>query len=157
VAITGSYTIDGRRSILEIRGTSSVHPIHIRSRSLEGELTFTDGVGTGRLVIPTKTLRGDTPLHDIELRRQLHVRRFPTIEAVVRRLTTSEAEGDITFLGNTQAASGPVTVEEDDDELVITGDAAFDVRAFGLAPPNVLGVKVHPEIDVHIDLVFVRQ
>jgi len=138
--------------MLEIRGTSSVHAIHIRSRALEGELTFADGVGTGKLIVPTKSLHGDTPLHDIELRRKIPPRRFPAIEATVTRLTTTEAAGEIAFFGATQAASGPITVEEVDDELVITGEANFDVRDFGFQPPNILGVRVHPEIVVHVEI-----
>lgn len=152
-----TYRVDGKRSSLAIRGTSSVHPIHIRSRALEGEFTFVDGVGSGRLVVPTKSLRGDTPLHDIELRRNIPPRRYPSIEAVVRRLTSTDADGDITFFGSTVAASGPLTVSEGDDELVITGEANFDVRDFGFEPPNILGVKVHPEITVRVEVVAVRQ
>jgi hypothetical protein len=157
VAPTGTFAIDPQRSTLEIRGTSSVHPIHIRARALAGELVFTDGVATGRLVIPAKSLRGDSPLHDFELRRQIQVRRYPTIEATVQRLTLDEAEGEITFFGATNDARGPVSVTVDGDELHIVGESTFDVRAFGFEPPNVLGVKVHPEVNVHVDIVGVRQ
>ncbi len=157
MTISGTFAVDAKRSSIEVLATSSVHPIHIRGREPEGEFSFRDGVGTGRLVIPVKTLRGDTPLHDFELRRQIQARRFPTVEAAVTRLTDGEAEGEITFFGHTQAARGPITVVERDDELGITGEAAFDVRTFGFEPPNVLGVKVHPEITVRVEVVAVRQ
>jgi hypothetical protein len=149
--------IDGRRSSLEIDASSTVHAIHIRSRSLEGNISFADGVGSGRLVIPVKSLHGDTPLHDLELRRRIPPRRYPTIEATVRKLTIDSAEGDIAFFGTTKAASGPLSVSEGDAELVITGETTFDVRDFGFDPPNILGMKVHSEITVRVDLVAVKQ
>jgi hypothetical protein len=134
-----------------------VHPLHIRSRELDGEFAFSDSVGSGSLVIPVRSLHGDTPLHGIQLRRVINARRYPTVEATVRRLTGADAEGDITFFGATVAAQGPIVIEAGDDDILITGEASFDVRDFGLDPPNVLGVKVHPEITVRIEVVAVRQ
>lgn len=153
----GRFVVDKQRSHLTIAGSSSVHPIHLESRALEGEIDFADGVGTGRLVIPVNSLRSGQLLQDLELRRQINARRHPTISADVTRLTPDRAEGNVTFFGTTVAASGPLRVEQTDDELHITGEATFDVTAFGFRPPNILGVRVHNEVTATIEVVAVRQ
>ena len=156
--MTDAYTIDPKRSTVLIRGSSSVHPLEIRSVAPEGQMSFDGGAATGSLVIPVKSLRTGQPLQDLELRRQLQARRYSTIEATLRRLgPDGDAEGDITFFGSTQPATGTLTVAERDDELTIGGEATFDVRAFGFQPPNVLGVRVHPEVTVRVDLVAVKR
>jgi polyisoprenoid-binding protein YceI len=154
----GTYTIDPKRSTVFVSGTSSVHPIEIRSVAPEGELAFDDGVGAGSLVVPVKSLRTGQPFQDLELRRQIQARRFPAITATLRALQPDgTAVGDISFFGNTQAAAGQLTVADIDDDLTIAGEATFDVRSFGFEPPNILGVRVHPEVTVRVDLVAVRQ
>ena len=156
--MTGRFRIDPKRSTVLIRSTSTVHPITIRSVAPEGEVTFDDGVGTGALVIPVKTLRTGQALQDLELRRQIQARRFPTITATLRALQPGgEAEGDISFFGNTQPARGALALGDRGDEITIEGEATFDVRDFGFQPPNILGVRVHPEVTVRVELVAVRQ
>ena len=156
----GTYTIDPRRSRVVIHATSSVHPIEIRSNSPEGDITITADGGSGSLVIPVTTLRGDSPLHEIELRRQIQARRFKSIEATLRDLQHDgdgfSAQGDITFFGNTHSATGRLAIDGAGDEISITGEARFDVTVFGFNPPNILGMKVHDEITVQIDLVATR-
>jgi YceI-like domain len=160
--LTGAFVIEPRRSTVLIRATSSVHPIEIRSRAPEGELTLTEDGGSGSLVVPVRTLRSGTPLQDIELRRQIQARRFKTIEATLRTLRREgdgddfAADGDITFFGTTQPARGRLRITGD-AELRIVGEATFDVTAFGFTPPNILGVRVHDEIAVHVDLVAIRR
>ena len=145
------YVIDPKRSTVWFEATSSVHPIHIRSDKPEGEFSLDDG--TGRLVIPVGSLRSGQLVQDLELRRQIQARRYPTIEATLRTLDGATASGDITFMGQTVAASGALTITRGDNEITITGESQFDVTDFGFNPPNILGMKVHPTVTVRIELV----
>ena len=161
-SIRGTFAFDRTRSTVSIRGSSSVHPIEIRSRDLEGELRITDSerepAVVGSLIIPTKSLRTGQPLQDFELRRQIQARRYPAIEATLRRVQSVEGDtfavsGDITFMGATQPTDGTLTITAVNGEVAITGEATFDVREFGFQPPNILGMKVDPLVTVQIDLV----
>lgn len=145
------YVIDPKRSTVWFEASSSVHPIHIRSDKPEGELNL--DAGTGRLVIPVGSLRSGQLMQDVELRRRIQARRYPTIEATLRTFDGTSASGDITFMGNTQPASGTLTVTQADDDVTIAGEAQFDVTDFGFNPPNILGVKIHPQVTVRIELV----
>ena len=117
---------------------------------------------SGSLVVPAKTLRSGQTLRDLELRRQIQARRYPTIEATLRQVRstkgdTFEVSGDITFMGTTQAAEGTLTVTLDGDELAIRGESTFDVRDYGFKPPNILGMKIDPMVTVAIELVGARK
>jgi hypothetical protein len=159
--LAGAFTIDPKRSTVLMRASSSVHPIEIRSNAPQGTLTATPEGVTGALVIPVGTLQSGQLVQDLELRRRIQARKYKTIEAAVRSLQptgndTYEARGDVTFFGTTLAAKGVLTIAARDGELAITGEALFDVTEFGFDPPNILGMKVHPEVTVSIDVIATR-
>ena len=97
------------------------------------------------------------------MQRTVQARRFPTITGETRRTTAVAGSsrhhvlGDLTFHGVTRQAEGDVIVELTDDEtLVIEGEHAFDVRDFGVSPPRILALRVHPDVKVRIRVVAER-
>ena len=107
-----------------------------------------------------KTLRTGQPLQDLELRRRIQARRYPTIEATLQQVRSAdgdrfEVSGDVTFMGVTNAMDGTLTITRIDDAIAISGESIFDVTEFGFEPPNILGIKVAPHVTVRIDLVAV--
>ena len=161
------YRIVPERSLVTIDASSSVHPIHTRTDGLEGfvELTFTDGrvdagaASRGRLSLPVDRLRSGNPLEDRELRRRIDARRFPTIDGELTDLEPIDGDqylvsGDLTFRGVTQAYQAPMTISAVDERTVhLTGEATFDVRDFGMEPPRILMLRVHPEVEVRVEIV----
>jgi len=45
----------------------------------------------------------------------------------------------------------------DEGELKIDGRSSFDVRDFGMEPPKILMLRVHPEVHVAIDAIAVPE
>ena len=61
--------------------------------------------------------------------------------------------GDLTFHGVTRAVEGEVGLRLDGTTLHLTGRQVFDIRDFRVTPPRILLIRVHPDVDVHLDLV----
>ena len=154
-----------------IAASSSVHPIRGEARGLEGlvEAELVDGgldpsaSISARIELAVARLRSGNPLYDAAMQRTVQARRFPTITGETSRTTAVAGSsrhhvlGDLTFHGVTRQAEGDVTVELADEEtLVIEGEHAFDVRDFGVSPPRILALRVHPDVKVRIRVVAER-
>lgn len=155
---------------MAVEASSSVHPIHSRAAGLtgwvelpvSGEGPVVVGAGAGVAAVlsfPVDRLRSANPLESAELQRRIDARRFPTIDGVLTELRRAdvagafEASGDITFRGVTRRCDGDLTLTLADGSLLATGSSTFDVRAFGMEPPRILMLRVHPLVRVRIDVV----
>jgi len=160
-----SFEIDPERSSVEIAGSSSLHPIHARSNGLSGwfEVSLSRGKLSGEpelvgeVSIPVDRLGSGNPLVDRETRRRLDSGRYPEITGKAlgsRRVddATIAVSGAITLRGEIREVTGELVVSAHGDDLVLTGSSTFDVRDWGLKPPRVGLLKVHPQITVDIVL-----
>jgi polyisoprenoid-binding protein YceI len=167
------YTIDPGRSRVVIDATSSVHPIHSETDGLEGWLEL-DVQGAGRinprvpaqahLELPVEQLRSGNPMEDRELKRRIDARRFPTISGDLRSMEATGIDGkylvkgDITFKGVTRPSEDEMTVALDGgDGLRLRGSSIFDIRDFGMEPPRILMLKVHPDVTVSVDILAMKE
>jgi len=161
------FQLDPEDSRVWIDGSSSVHPIRATADGVAGWLevaTIRTGVAAapklaGEVRIAVDRLSSGNPLVDRETRRRVDARRFPEIVGTVTAAARIDparlaVTGDLAFRGEVRSVSGEVTVAfGDDGHLVIEGEARFDVRDWGLQPPKVAMLRVHPHIDVRIHLV----
>lgn len=153
------YAIDPGRSEVWIDGSSSVHPIHARATGLEGWVELADGRLGGEVRIEVARLRSGNVLVDRETRRRIDAGRFPLITG---RTTSSDRgrsgsfalTGTVAFRGEERPVRGDVTVTTTTDGgLVVEGEQTFDVREWGLQPPRVGLLRVHPDIRVGVRIV----
>ena len=160
------YRILGEPSDVLISAISSLHPINGAATDISGALDVEIADGqvreflNGRIAVPIEHLRSGNAVYDTELRRRVDSRRYPLIVGEVRNASMIDTdglfdvEGDVTFHGVTRLVSGTLTVHVDDDgRLVLEGERVFDVREFGIKPPRMLMLRVHPEVTVRIKLV----
>jgi polyisoprenoid-binding protein YceI len=157
------YRLVPEQSQVWIDGSSSIHPIRATASGLEGwlEAEVTDGeVGptvTGRVEIEVEQLRSGNRLVDRETRRRVDSRRHPAITGEITSSKQNDdgqlsVEGIIGFRGEELAVTGNLVVTPTDDGLRIEGEQSFDVRDWGLDPPALLAIKVHPDVTVRISL-----
>lgn len=155
------YTIDPQRSQVWIEGSSSVHPIRATATGLTGwfdldaEARAGDQLAQGRVEIAVEQLRSGNALVDRETRRRIDARRYPTIVGDLIGVDavhddTLVVRGTIAFRGVVNEVPGELVVRPIDDGVTITGEQAFDVRHWGLEPPRVAMLKVHPTVRVRI-------
>ena len=159
------FTIDPEVSQVWIEGSSSVHPIHATARGCTGWIEVSLARGAiaaapkvrGEVRIAVDRLQSGNPLVDRETRRRIDAKRHPEIVGTASSATRLEPDrlavrGEIEFRGERCEVEGELTVHPDGDRLTIEGAARFDVRDWGLEPPRVALLKVHPEITVRIHL-----
>ena len=163
------YDIVSERSQVLIEATSSMHPINSRTDGLEGfvelEVGETGRVDTtaepnGELSLRVERLSSGNALEDRELRRRVDTRRFPTIDGRLRTLHDTGRDdryvvrGDLTFRGVTNSYEDEMTIARFDDQtLRLEGRSTFDIRDFGMEPPRILMLRVHPEVAVTVTIV----
>lgn len=167
------YRFVPERSRVTIDATSSLHPIHSTSDGLEGYLDLDVSPGgevkasatpAGTLTFAVSRLRSGNAMEDRELYKRVDLRRYPSISGDLETLGepvgdgTYRVSGSVTFKGVTRhydhiLAIGPV----DDRTVECKGSSTFDIRDFGMDPPKVLMLKVHPEVTVAIDVVAEKE
>ena len=168
-SVVTRFLIVPERSAVMIDASSSVHPIRTRTDGLEGYVELdidadghidVDAGVSGELSLAVERLKSGNPLEDRELRRRIDARRFPTITGRITEVHTSGNDGrhcvrgDVTFRGMTRTHEDDVTFTlTSGGELKIDGRSTFDVRDFGMQPPKILMLRVHPEVTVAIDAV----
>jgi polyisoprenoid-binding protein YceI len=149
-----------------IEARSSMHPIHGEAEGLEGsvEADLVDGrieLSEGpriQIELPVEKLQSGKRLEDAEMMRRIDARRFPTIRGQTTEFKENggryRVRGDLTFHGVTRQVDGEVTVSAPDERsLVIEGEQTFDIRDFGVDPPKILMLKVHPDVRVRVKVV----
>lgn len=157
------WEIDPDRSEVCIDGTSSVHPIKASATgvtgwvelALQGDVVAPEHGFDGEVRISVELLRSGNSLVDRETRRRIDAQRFPEIVGTVTNAKAQtkdrlRIEGRIAFRGETCDVSGEVTVSVGDNRLIFEGEQGFDVREWGLQPPRVALLRVHPEVRVRI-------
>jgi hypothetical protein len=159
--------ISGHSAVL-IEARSTVGPITFGTTSVEGsvEVSMHDGGiylgGTGpaaRLQVDLNTLSSGNALYDAELLQRIDVRRYPKTSVElsgIERLGRSErfrVEGDLTFHGVTRRTSGSVGAQIDQDGLMrVVGEHVFDIRDFDVVAPNVLMLRIYPDVRIELQL-----
>jgi polyisoprenoid-binding protein YceI len=163
------YRIDPQQSRVWIEAKSSLHPIHSESNGLEG---FFDAeiLGGGRIdpTVPPRAhlevtvdlLSSGNALYDKEMKRRVDIRRYPTITGDLTTMKETGrdhryvVEGDLSFKGTTRRYEDEMTLSfPDDGSLTLEGQHTFDIRDFGMEPPKILMLKVHPDVSVRVKIV----
>lgn len=167
------FRIVPERSVVFIGAQSSLHPINTRTDGLEGYLELDLGgdgaielgvAPAGSMSLPVTRLSSGNALEDRELRRRIDARRYPTIQGdLVEMRRAADAEryrvlGDLTCKGVTNRYEDEMRITAIDERtLRLEGEATFDVREFGIDPPRVLLLKVHPHVNVRVEIVAERE
>lgn len=158
-----AHAIDPSRSEVRLEASSSVHPIHGSAEEIDGEVvTDESGAITAmRLELPISGIRSGNGLYDRSLGRAVDARKHPRI---VAESTSVEVDADdryrvrgtVSFHGRTVEVTGTVRISGNGSSVAgtrrIVGTHTFDVRDFGVQPPRLLGLRVHPEVTISVDL-----
>ena len=165
------YRIVPERSRFWAEATSSIHPIRVETTGFEGYLDCElEGSGlrleapvAGHVELEADLLKTGNGLYDRELERRLEVRRYPLIRGEVRGVRKLDGnryrvQGQLRFHGKTKNVEGEVTIRVVDERTIeAEGERAFDIRDYGLEPPRLLMLRVHPEVRVRGRVVAERE
>ena len=167
------YRIDPERSRVWIDAKSSLHPIRAETAGVEGSFEADMLVGGlvdpgvpphVRLELPVRKLSSGNPLYDREMQRRIDARRFPTITGVLTdmketgRTGSYRVTGQVSFRGVTRSVEDEMSLSmADQGTLRLEGAHVFDIRDFGMTPPRILTLRVHPEVSVRVSLLASRE
>jgi hypothetical protein len=153
------------RSSVSVDARSSLHPIHSKAVGVEGTVTAAVDGGAvavepaphARLRLAVEALSAGDPLSDREFRRTVDARRhlldrpqFPHREREAAGVFRVEVELEIR--GVRRPVAGEATVVLRGDALTVDGEGTLDMRDFGVKPPRLLMLRVHPEVVVRVHL-----
>jgi hypothetical protein len=145
--------------------SASPHPHQLRVEGFlevdvhDGAVDGVDGAN-GALSLRVDRLSSGNRLEDRELHRRIDSRRYPTIDGQMTKLQAMDSDeryrvtGDLTFRGVTRRCEDEVTITSIDDRTIrLEGESAFDIRDFGMEPPRIFMLRVHPDVKVRIEVV----
>lgn len=149
--------------MLWIEGRSTLHPIRVATSGLEGTIEANVAGSrldlstppTARVEIAAEQLKPGKMLYDRELERRLEVKNFPRIMGELISVAGLDSANRYLLRGNLFLRGVTLTIEGevnltvlDGGALRIEGERVFDMRGFGLEPPKLLMLRVHPEVRV---------
>lgn len=151
--------LDSSKSQVIFAGSSSIHPLVSKTSDLTGYLEINrDTLAHGELVVNAATLKSSNPLVDRETRRRLNTKRYPHISGTLTSAKKSgqvyQCTGEVNLIGQSIDVEGTLEMRQTEDGVQIQGSATFDIRQWGFEPPKILTLKVHPNVDVTVDLFF---
>lgn len=162
------FRIVPEESEVDVEMSTSLHPTHTTAVGLEGWLDAevgSDGrldlrtAPHARLELPVDVLSSGNELYDREMRRRVDAHRYPTIKGElgeIRELDSTGAyavRGTLTFHGVTNEYEREMQIALEGRDIRLEGQHVFDVGDFGVQPPKILMLKVHPEIAVRVRIV----
>ncbi len=169
-ACVASYALVPKLSRVWAEARSSLHPIHLETAGLVGQLEAEVTGADVRLALPmhvelaVELLRTNNPLLDSELQRRLESKHYPRIVCEVHEVKTGAVagrlrlRGELSLHGKAQTLEVEVTTRSlDAHTLEVEGAKTIDMRDFGLTPPRFLFLSVQPEVAVRALLVAKRQ
>jgi hypothetical protein len=163
-AAVSHFVVTPASSELRAFARSSVHEFTYRAPltgSIEAAVVGSgfdvSGPITGALELDLESLHGTDPRADREMQRRLDTQRFPRARAAIQQVSASGDDayrlaGELTLRGQTRPLEGDATVTLIGDQLHATGKITIDLRDFGIKPPSLLILRVHPEVQITIDL-----
>jgi hypothetical protein len=164
------YRVIDAESRIEISRKSSLHPVtgQFRPGHLSGSLAIGGDGGDapapgaapqGHLELPITALSFGSALYGRELPKRVEASRYPDSDTAPRQRRTRRRP-DLADLAQPDRARRHQTLPRDGDRdpgpgrsITVSGRHHFDVREFGIQPPGMLGMKVHPDFEVTVHAV----
>jgi hypothetical protein len=162
------FRVVPEESTIDVKGQTSVHPLHGKAHSLSGTIDVEigpDGLPdlsqpyAAELSLPATAITWGGHMYDRETQRRLDVRAYPFIKASVEQASLIEGNAHLgvrvklTLRGQTRVIDGQASVHVDSGRLVVEGERVLDIREFGMEPPRLLMLKVDPQVTVRARIV----
>ncbi len=160
------YRIVADGSSVRVGSRSTMGVITFESHAVTGSITVDvvdgrldpDSSPAGSLDVDLRELRSGNDLYDAELHRRIDVARHPVchvrlVRARLLGMRRFALEGELTVHGSTRSIEGSVEVEvPDEHRLLVVGEKTIDMRDFGLPAPNIMLLKIYPDVRVQMFL-----
>lgn len=163
------FRIDSARSTIDIDLKVNLHASHIRATGLTGSIECEldahgrprlDRPYSGRFSLPVNSIKSGNTLQDLEMRRRLDASRYPRISAQVtdgalidEKLGRYRATAKLTIHGRTREIEGEVRLRVEGGAIIADGKQVINMKDFDIDPPNLIILRVDPELLIRAHVV----
>jgi polyisoprenoid-binding protein YceI len=135
----------------EVFGDSQINPT---TKDVKADLTMNDTIESikGKIYFDTISLISDKKTRDEHMYELLQVEKFKTIIFDIKSITKTdvdyEIKGVLTLNGVQKNIKAKISINKENNQLLLTGGFSFNLTDFSLEPPTMMFVTVRNQIDI---------
>ena len=141
----------------EVFGDSEINPT---TKNVKADLTIEESVESikGKIYFETLSLISGKKDRDTNMYELLNVEKFKTISFDIKSITKNETDyeikGVLSLNGVTKNIKANISINQENDGILLTGGFSFNLTDFNLEPPTMLFLTVRNQIDISYNILL---
>ena len=139
----------------EVFGDSEINPT---TKDVKADLTMNDTIESikGKIYFDTISLISDKKTRDEHMYELLQAEKFKTITFDIKRIIKTdvdyEIKGVLTLNGVQKNIKAKISINKQNNQLLLTGGFSFNLTDFSLEPPTMMFLTVRNRIDISYNI-----
>lgn len=139
----------------EVFGDSEINPT---TKDVKADLTMNDTIESikGKIYFDTISLISDKKTRDEHMYELLQAEKFKTItfdiKSIVKIDVDYEIKGVLTLNGVQKNIKAKISINKQNNQLLLTGAFSFNLTDFSLEPPTMMFLTVRNRIDISYNI-----
>ena len=139
----------------EVFGDSEINPT---TKDVKADLTMNDTIESikGKIYFDTISLISDKKTRDEHMYELLQAEKFKTItfdiKSIVKIDVDYEIKGVLTLNGVQKNIKAKISINKQNNQLLLTGGFSFNLTDFSLEPPTMMFLTVRNRIDISYNI-----
>lgn len=139
----------------EVFGDSEINPT---TKDIKADLTMNDTIESikGKIYFDTISLISDKKTRDEHMYELLQAEKFKTItfdiKSIVKTDVDYEIKGVLTLNGVQKNIKAKISINKQNNQLLLTGGFSFNLTDFSLEPPTMMFLTVRNRIDISYNI-----
>ena len=139
----------------EVFGDSEINPT---TKDVKADLTMNDTIESikGKIYFDTISLISDKKTRDEHMYELLQAEKFKTItfdiKSIVKTDVDYEIKGVLTLNGVQKNIKAKISINKQNNQLLLTGGFSFNLTDFSLEPPTMMFLTVRNQTDISYNI-----
>lgn len=139
----------------EVFGDSQINP---STKDVKADLTMNESIESikGKIYFDTISLISDKKTRDEHMYELLQAEKFKTITFDIRSITKVdvdyEIKGVLTLNGVQRNIKAKISINKQNNQLLLTGGFSFNLTDFSLEPPTMMFLTVRNQTDISYNI-----
>ncbi len=139
----------------EVFGDSEINPT---TKDVKADLTMNDTIESikGKIYFDTISLISDKKTRDEHMYELLQAEKFKTItfdiKSIVKTDVDYEIKGVLTLNGVQRNIKAKISINKQNNQLLLTGGFSFNLTDFSLEPPTMMFLTVRNQTDISYNI-----
>ena len=141
----------------EVFGDSQINPT---TKDVKADLTINDSIESikGKIYFDTISLISDKKTRDEHMYELLQAEKFKTITFDIRSITKVdmdyEIKGVLTLNGVQRNIKAKISINKQNNQLLLTGGFSFNLTDFSLEPPTMMFLTVRNQTNISYNILL---